>query len=265
MLKIMKNDVIAYKKFGIIYLIMTLLIVLNIVSINFIPKSFEIGIPLSILLFYFMVMAFGFIVFGFEIYYAYKTTFSNHAYINFKLGISRNKVIISRMLNLLILNIISILLEIVLASLFINALTGSSNNGVISLIENLFNAPLPPELSSLSMHWIFTFYVLFIIVTLISGIVKIFLALALGHMANKNKKILSFLSYIGIGIVEGIFSGIAMIVYMVSSVQNFISDKVNGLPTFIYSSLGVMTTLWIIFIIVEIFLLFKIINKKLNI
>ncbi len=265
MLKIMKNDIIAYKKFGLAYLIMTALVLINILSINLIPENFEIGVPLSIMSFYFLLLAFSFITFGFIVYYLYKTTFSNSAYINFKLGISRNKVILARIINVFLLNIFSALIGIGFISLLLKTLLGSNSIGFRALADEIMNSQIPSEFGQISVSWIFTFYAIMLFIGMISSIIKIYLALAIGHMANKNKKIFSFLAYIGMGIAESIISSIILISYMGISVPRFAADKINGFPQFMYSSLSVTAVIGIIFILIEGFFLFRIVNRKLNI
>ncbi len=265
MLKIMKNDILAYKKFGLAYIIMVALILISIGIINIIPEYLEVAIPLSIMLFYFLIMAFSFLIFAFIVYYFYKTTFSNSAYINFKLGISRNKVILARMANAFLLNLFSALIGIGFLALLFYSITNHTNKGFAALASEIINSSFPSEFGQVSINWIFTYYAIMVFIGLISSVVKIYLALAIGHMANKNKKIFSFLAYIGMGIVEGIISSIVMISYMAFVIERFVADKVNGFPRFMYSTLSATTIMLIIFMLIEGFLLFRIVNKKLNV
>ncbi len=245
MLKIIHNDIKEHKKLGFVYLGYMILALIGFAIIKTQDVKNAVYVPFiltSVLL--------GILTLIYIIYYIYTSTYSSRAYLTFKLGISRKKVILSK----LILSIFVILISYVIVG--ISAYLIFMTDIDYASIKESYTIFFTPEANS---NILFTQLISFIVIN-ISAVLSISLCLALGHMMNKNKILASVLFYVGLKFAKNIIS---MIVGVYLIMSNFHSEEFTGFA--VLNNSAVIIGINIFILIIKLGAILYISDKKLNV
>ncbi len=240
MIKLIKHDMKEIKNVFIILILYAIFMIYNL-TIR----------PTEDVLFY--QGAFGFygmlfILNIFNAIFLYSSTFSNRGYLTFKLGINRRTIIRSKLITILLINIIAILW-----GMFISYL----------LVVNK---------TSVEIHsFFFTLLPIIVLLSILSKIVTVYLAMAIGNAANTNNNIPAILAYFVIDFAEEILKFfisfqpiIAIDNFKFKEAYNIFANTENFLhpeyqTLFMFQALYILTLIFI-----KKYILFHYIEKKLE-
>ncbi len=239
MIKLLQYDA---KEMKSVFLVFLLYIVLIMTSKLFISN------PSIIILLTSFESAFMFlIIFVFNIIFLYSSTFSDRGYLTFKLKLSRKKIVLSKILITFFIHILAFI--IVFASMYLLPIDFPNE------VYKYFIIPFP----------------ILLLIGILSNIVDVYLAMAIGNTSNKNKKMMSFISYLGVYFINQL-SGIFLLLFFIlkymksSPISEFFtpSNMDSIINNSLNSILSAIVVYFIILIIFKILLLFHFVEKKLN-
>jgi len=205
--KLLKYEIKATSRvFLPLYLVLIVFAVVNS-FMNFNPDDFSTSQFITLTLYIFILVGMFVASFIVMIQRFYKNLLSEEGYLMFTLPVESWKHIVSKLVTSVMWIVLSCL--IALLSILIIASQGINLSEFFESVRMIWDTAYSYFGASL-YHFIVQIIVGFI-VAMVSGILLIYVSIAIGHLSNNHKKLLSIGAFIGIYIVGQIISAILFI------------------------------------------------------
>jgi hypothetical protein len=170
------------------------------VDVRYISEDLPVITGIAMLFYIFGIFIISFTTSIYLAYRFYKSLFSDEGYLSFTLPVTQNQLLVSKLINFTIWDIINTLICI------ISIIGLVLRPEVLEVLPEAVNTLIFNMQSSLNISFTFVviWFIIFVLIGMISSTLAVFAAISIGHSMGKRKILNSFIVYIIIHVIVSI-------------------------------------------------------------